>query len=114
LDGRREHQNRAHRGSRDFKFVDKSSSGISGPRSSQIGYRRPTGFALVEPCAFMFERSVMSHKKPIGLPGSTAPDKNIRMFVVHSFEHFLTLSCLSFRQIPILSTATSSLPKSVA
>ena len=53
-----------------------------------MGYRRSTGFALVEPRAFMFERSVISHKEPIGLPGSTAPDKNVWMFVAQNFEHF--------------------------
>ena len=40
----------------------------------------------------MFERSVISHKEPVGLPGSTAPDKNIRMFVAQNFEHFVTVS----------------------
>ena len=36
----------------------------------------------------MFERSVISHKKPIGLPRSTAPDKKILVFVARDFEHF--------------------------
>jgi hypothetical protein len=36
----------------------------------------------------MFERSVISHKKPIGLPRSTTPDKNIWVFVAQNFEHF--------------------------
>jgi hypothetical protein len=85
-----------------INFSIRSSSGVFWPRSSQIGYRRSTGFALVEPRAFMFERSVISHKKPVGLPGSTAPDKNIRMFVPQNFEHFLPIFCLWFRQIPIL------------
>ena len=70
------------------------SSSVFGPRSSQIGYRRSTGFALVEPCAFMFKPSVRSHKKPVGLPSSTAPDKNIRMFVPQNLEHFLTVILL--------------------
>ena len=67
-----------------------SSGSVPWSRSSQIGYRHPTGFALVEPCSFVFERSVISHKKPIGLPRSPAPDKNIRVFVARNFEHFLT------------------------
>jgi hypothetical protein len=40
---------------------------------------------------FIFKRSVISHEKPIGLPRSTAPDKNIRVFVARDFEHFLTV-----------------------
>ena len=43
---------------------------------------------MAEPCAFMFERSVISHKEPIGLPRSTAPDKKILVFVARDFEHF--------------------------
>ena len=70
------------------QVLNKSSSSVFGPRSSQIGYCRSTGVALVEPCSFMFKRSVISHKKPIGLPRSTAPDKNIRVFVARDFEHF--------------------------
>ncbi len=63
------------------QVLNKSSRSVSWPRLSQIGYCRAAGFALVEPCSFMFKRSVISYKKPIGLPRSTAPDKNIRVFV---------------------------------
>jgi hypothetical protein len=61
--------------------VTSGSSSVSRLRPSQIGYRRSTGFALVEPRSFVLESSLISHKKPIGLPRSTTPDKNMWVFV---------------------------------
>jgi hypothetical protein len=72
----------------DLRFSIKVSSSVSGLRSGQIGYRRSTCFALIEPYSFMFKRSVISHEKPIGLPRSKAPDKNIWLFVSRNLEHF--------------------------